>query len=482
MSSVAIDNVNNAPESGTETPATILARPSNTHGRPIGHGTKRLGFELWTSTGAVWGPTGSTVWGPTGSAVWGGSKTWRDITDDVTGFALNQRGSGSTLAERPNPGTFTLTVDNESDVYSTWNTQVQPYVGPGAVIRVWINDPAVLDDDIGWQPLIIGVVETTSDEAAEVDAFRAVTITLVEPHSDLAKIDGYEQPGVGVGDAVVRRTSRLLAAAGYRFGSTQSSIVTTGSNSLTAAPMQSTNLSQNRLTELYLTADSADYQFISSKKGQPQLVAMPTPGNLTRTRFYTASTGPGYALPALGTGQGTLTGSDLGTGATSTDPVAVMPWSSITVDADNDAVVNRVALARVGGTVQVRQTAAPRTGQATFSRSDLILYRDGHVGTLAQLLLLRGINASLYATVEVNIFHDERLVDWLAQLDLYQKVDVLRTFERSPTTQAKQLVGIVLGYSMAITPLAAAVPLDGGPVVWTARVNLQIVAVNDYTP
>src|SRR5678816_1024599 len=145
--------------------------------------------------------------------------------------------------------------------------------------------------------------------------------------------------------------------------------------------LQATNLSQNRPTELYLTVDSVDTQFVSAKSGRPQLIPMPTAGELTRATFHNDD---GWEYPALGeVSDDSLDTDDLSLDITPVGNVALMPWVDLKPATDNEAIVNVVALARVGGTVQTRTTAPARTGPATFARSDLISATDGDADLLA---------------------------------------------------------------------------------------------------
>lgn len=312
-------------------------------GFPIGLGDWRVAVEILSPAGeaARWG---SAVWG---SAVWPrgadtGGIRWQDLGRFVRGVSW-ARGATS-IGTRPENGVLELTLDNRRFQFSPWNTvtswngtvvtdpetgQIRPsYFAPGTVMRVAaftpsgqcdpITDPDRLEPSSprSWVPLFTGVVASWADQVVEGGADSFVTVTVEESLSALAQTVEPAIEPVGADDLVLPRLSRLLAAAGWRFGP----VIDRFLEPLPTADMvlQPTTMPDNRLYECYVTADSVGAVFRSDRSGLPTVY----------NRFELSD--------AIGIREGPDAGEITGL-ASAGSFGAVAGWSAVVGSASNDA-------------------------------------------------------------------------------------------------------------------------------------------------
>lgn len=120
-----------------------------------------------------------------------------------------------------------------------------------------------------------GIVESWVDETAGLGADGAVLVTAVETISTMAKVDENAGSLVGNNDEPVERIQRLLDAAGWKYGDVIDRFTYESTLTTTDYELQSTDLAVNRITELYLTADSVGAVVRSDRSGMPVLTNHP---------------------------------------------------------------------------------------------------------------------------------------------------------------------------------------------------------------
>ena len=244
----------------TTTSTRLATEPtfSTARGCLVGHGDWRLVVERLNGDGST---VGACVVGssPTGDAVVG-SLEWEDLTAYVRGLEWF-RGADEPNG-RPRVGEILVTLDNRTGMFTPWTKFAD--TRPGTVMRAGLVSTADARAD-GWLPLWCGIVDSWSPVFhgariggavldAESFAEAAVEVVLVETMSTLARIDDNATGVVGGGEAASSRFDRLLTAAAWKFGTAAHTL-----NLAETIALQSTDMSANRLTEMYLTADSTAY-------------------------------------------------------------------------------------------------------------------------------------------------------------------------------------------------------------------------------
>lgn len=192
---------------------------------------------------------------------------WHDLTNRCRGVQWRRGGDEFGGRARTGVGTVTLAVDAFGDL-SAWNDSPRSsFAGLGSLFRSgtvirWGCRSATTLRANTWLPQFCGIVEswTTTTVGLRGDIYS--TVTVVETTAALAKIDNNALPGlVGGGDTIVQRVQRLLDVA--RFPYPIHVYHTTPSD----IRLQSTDMSANRLGELYLSADSAMVDVRSDQRG-----------------------------------------------------------------------------------------------------------------------------------------------------------------------------------------------------------------------
>lgn len=113
-----------------------------------------------------------------------------------------------------------------------------------------------------WVPQFTGRVESWVETTSALGRERFVTIELQETVGWLAGVDKNAVPSLqGGGESPALRFDRLLDDAGWTYGFHVDYAVTP------TPTLQSTDLAENRLAELHLTADSSDLWFRSHRSG-----------------------------------------------------------------------------------------------------------------------------------------------------------------------------------------------------------------------
>jgi hypothetical protein len=232
----------------------LLEPPDDTFGYELGQDDWRFIVEmLLPDDGAsLWGV--ATWNGASGDGVWSES-VWTDVTNSVAGVAW-RRGSDQ-YGDRPRTGTLNLTLRVEGDNFSPFGTATtKAYFAPGTLVRI-----SCVESSTGeWVPQFCGVVDAWPQDFAQITTHSTVTVSAVETTAFLAQIDDNATSTVGTGDDVVARITRLLTAAEWPYS------VVAETKSATFQ-LQSTDMADNRLSEIHLSADSADCVFYSHRSG-----------------------------------------------------------------------------------------------------------------------------------------------------------------------------------------------------------------------
>lgn len=371
---------------------------ANLRGVPIGLGDWRMIVERMESAvegGGTIAEIGVSVVGTVSDGGSGhkiGRLSFADFTDKVRGMqwvrgADEQRG-------RPRVGEVNVTVDtsdHENDPFTNYGQ-----TRPGVIMRCGVVSDSDTRAD-GWLPQWTAVVDAwpTRYEPSKghvADSYSDVTLT--ETTSSLARIDENALTGgpVGAGDKIIARVDRLLTAAMWKYGRTYAEDFDEG-----PVTLQSTDMTMNRVSELYLAADSTD-RIVRSDTTGALLITSHNPTLDTRLGDFSTDSGdPLIILTPLAT--------DL-TGGTWTLGYDIR---SLEIANDPEGIYNDHRFAREGGTQQVVEhtVSIGRFGRATKPRNDLICQTDPQALAVAQaansreaLSALRVENVTVVATGE----------------------------------------------------------------------------------
>lgn len=358
--------------------------PANDRGALIGIGDWRVSVEALLPDDAL------AVWG---IAEWGEQTwttlRWRDLTPYVRGMQWS-RGSDEVYG-RPRVGSLDLTLDASDDRFSPWNPagadgETVGYFAPGTLVRVGVRSATdSRGGRAGWLPQITAIVDSWGMEfVASIGQDRFVPLKAYETLSALSQIDDNATAPVGAGDVALQRFERLLDAAGWPYGFVVAAQnVAGGAYGMGAA----TEMTANRLGELYLVADSSDCNFRSDRTGaagvyNPEYnVAPPDPALdplIDFSRIGTNAAVIGFYPTSVVSGSGTLY--YIGYAA-----------ESFKTSNDKSAIVNDTRLARAGGSQQVFEQLASikRHGRRSLVRNDFLNDSDGAVALIAQYITIR---------------------------------------------------------------------------------------------
>jgi len=472
--------------------ADLLQQPPlPSHGVPTGIGDWKLSVELLLPA------DGLSMWG---FGVWGVSEwnslAWRDVTPWVRGLEWN-RGQDQPYG-RPRVGSLSVTLDSSEDQFDPWNpspaatvdSMVLPlldddgdpltdddgdpltmvgsgsvtfpvsYFSPGSIIRVGVR--SATDGRVGgWLPQITAIVDTWGVRYVGPNrADRFVDITAFETVRDLAQIDDNALPGVvGGGETGLERFERLIAASGWKYG-----LIVEAQNILAGSyTLQSTDMANNRLTELYLTADSCDVHFRSDRTGAALVTNVEyasAPSTLPLWVFSRSGNFPAVSF---------MTTADY-----SATPYATIPYRADTVETGNndDSIVNDARFARAGGLQQAYEQPASiaRHGRRSLVRGDLLNTSDATVLQIAQYTTIRrGLNTlrvDAFTVSTSDIEHSSS--DDIALSMLAVDVQSMAYFVPPGGTFAgPYIIGFVSNLSHRVTPR------NGGEVTWETTVGLD---------
>lgn len=276
--------------------------------------------------------------------------TWVDITNDVTQAQIS-RGRQRQL-ETTKTGTLSVTLDDPHRWYDPSNLDAtSPFVRAGVSLLKYRTPVRVTATWNGvTYPRFWGWIDSYDPRYAEPGS-ASCTITAVDGFGVLANIDGHELGLVGGGELSGARIHRLLDAAGWP---TTARAIDPGVSTL-----QSTNMAQNRLTEMKLTADS--------ERGE---LYMSTTGHVVfRDRNWRK-----------------INGRSNTSGVTWGDAPGEHEYDDAQYVVGGDLLKNSAYVTRVGGTQQTWSDGASIAAyyERSYTRTDLIFQTDAEALQVAQ--------------------------------------------------------------------------------------------------
>lgn len=404
----------------TDYASLVQAKPDDAHGVSVGYGDWRLCVEALLPSNAVsaWAPSDTpigadirTTWADSSgsSPRWGswGSLEWVDLTDYVRGIEWT-RGSDE-FDGRPQVGVATITLDNSDgfpfspiDPQNSFRSIVRGahldriangYFRPGTLIRIAAASATgygPIDDDTAgpgealtdWVPQFTGIVESWPEVRDQLEQESWVDIVAVETVSLLARVDENALTSVvGHGDTIYQRVQRLADAAGWQFGYAFADLDPAAEWESWA--LQSTNMAQNRLAEIYLSGDSVGVLVFADRSGALMVGTTRDAPSEHRIGWHTG-VGPFehrdvYFWAAR---EHTFWAEQLN--------VDVVP-RSLTYDNDDEPIINVAQYAIVGSIALTAQDrpSIRRYGRRTTARSDLLLTDPNRAFNLASALVSR---------------------------------------------------------------------------------------------
>ena len=324
-----------------------------------------------------------------------GQLAWVDITGDVRGIEWT-RGADE-YRGRPRIGIVTLTLASPDRKFDPWNplteTAQAGYFAPGTIIRCGVQSATYTGVGL-WIPQWTVIVDRWEQTSVGSEADFAVNIIGYETARDLAEVDDNAlASAVGAGDTLNERMTRLLDAADWPYGyieSTQDSGIV----------LQSTDMADNRLAEIYRTADSTDHTVRSARDGRLMAYTFDYPGAVSVSVWPLLDVSSIVLgvddVPAFGVSRSLSGGVDY--------QVVKYDYDTFRTYPTDEGMVNDARYARVGGTQQVAENAdsIARFGRRTQVRNDLLCTTDGAAANLAAYNVARkGANALRVASVDL---------------------------------------------------------------------------------
>lgn len=346
------------------------------------------------------------------SVYWG--QAWYDITADVAGMQWRLGGNNG----RPETGEGTLTLENTDNKYSLFSDPDDilggdpDFFSPGTVVRWGVYGTS------HWFPLFTGTVRDWKENTVGIERASYITVQLAQPTGVLA---GIEQAALGAavgdGEDLPTRIARLLTTSDWQYGYDNTA------GSLTSYTLQGTVQSMNRLGECYLTADSANATFRSSRRGKAFTYRLMS----DEWRNYDETTDPdpiGSTLPDV-------TAVYLSRNADTPleyEPNSVyVPYvaDSLKLGHDRGSVVNEVSGQVVGSATVLTLSdvrSAATYGTKAISRTDLIAKDTVDL----ESLITRWLTPEAYApaSCEVHALTHPHCLAWLLMADIERIVFV----------------------------------------------------------
>lgn len=371
--------------------------PDIAHGTPSGLGDWRLSVQALLPI-----PGSSSLWG---TAVWGDDiwtlREWVDLTPWVRGVEWDR--GGDQPYGRPRVGELRLTLDSANDRWNPWNPSPPEgspgYFAAGTFVRVGLRSDTDTRAD-GWLPQITVKVDRWTPVYSGAAADRFVDVIGYETVRDLATVDANALDNPVPSQYAADRFLELLDAADWRYGFN----IEAGNLYLAGAyTLQPTNMADNRLAELYRTADSSDVLFRSDRKGRALATNIEyvylRPGGVPDPEHH-----PLFDFSYSG-GFPTI-GFDWYARTVGTYRYVPYDVDSFTTTNDDASIINDARFARAGGSVQKfeQHASIKRHGRRTWSRTDFLNELDSDLALLAQYATIRrGLNALRVANVTVQV-------------------------------------------------------------------------------
>lgn len=445
--------------------------PTADVGVPTDYGDWQIGVQLLLPSEP------QSLWGV---AKWGQDKwtylTWVDVTPYVRGMEWTR--GASEFDGRAETGTATVTLDNTAGVFSVTdptnallglvdvaddNSIISNYFGPGTVARIVCHSPTgyginwednehqagAVTGANAWVPMITGVVESWPQTMESLGQESYVNLTFKESLSRLARVNTLALVSpVGNNETAADRIARLALAAGWQFG-----FIDTYADPYATLPLQSTDMAQERLAEVYVTADSVG-----------AVVRTDRTGAILLTDYEPTDSPRG---PVNGGALNLYAGDKFS--IVSTPGTMIIDPEGLTVDNDDSAILNFVQYALVGSTEQTASdpVSIGRFGMVTHGRSDLIMKSDSVALVLAERLVARRARLTKrLRSIELNNFVDPRIGAALISLDVGY-------VNQTVNVDAADEGHVILFDTPRIDSMThRVIPTShGGPVMWTATIN-----------
>lgn len=459
---------------------------------------------------------GETKWG---SATWTGRR-WKDITRYVRGVSWT-RGANAP-GDRPRVDAAHLTLDARAafdplDLDGSFGTYS---IGAGTIIRAGLVNPtgplprALVDDDGNflvddddnvlitdpgesdghdWLPQFTVITELWEPTYEAAGRERRVEVTGVGTMSLLASVDNNALVRPIKPESPAARFQRLLDRAGWKYGLINASYTFRQDWANNYYTLLGTNMAENRLAELYLTADSVGLEIWSDRTGAARIAERGQAENdivpfgtdsaewyrlFPLRSFSVASNGLSYIGLAdrEGIGRGGIV-----YGAYRED--GFKAWEDVTVIENDFEVGVRGSDTEEGGARYRTKNRASigKWGRRVHNRYDL-LSEPGLELVGSRLKLYRSLTAIVMQDVTMYL-NDHSEQTWLAfcALDIGCRVDVLPPGQEIPVADSDTGVDQLLrGYVSRLTHRVT--PLGSESVFWTVDVGVDVVFARRWQP
>lgn len=400
---------------------------------------------------------------------------WVDITESVRGMEWT-RGSDEVYG-RPRVGEITLDLADPDGVLSPWSARTAVPFEPGQIIRAsLITETGVTrgGGTVYWFPLWTGLIQAWEPLTVGANiGDRFTRVTLAETFRDLAAVDLPAGPTVPAEPALNRFADTLLPPDQWRYG------YVLEAQNLQADPLgftiQPTNLAGNRITEMYLTADSCGVEARSLRDGRAGIVRSRSIGEFSEPNYVVWPLGwfswieqgtPTIDMPEIVLGPSYVDAG--GVGGDYRVEVPYRPDSFRTLQQDTE-IVNVATLGRVGGSpITVTEIQSVRRyGERTLQRTDLICSSDSVVEDLAsEIARERGLSA---------LRLDSLTIDTWAQPT--KGFGALVTLEPGDRTVVRPLTGNgrLDGYCGAVKHRV--IPRTTAGILWETEIRVDTVEI-----
>jgi hypothetical protein len=334
-----------------------------------------VGFTAGPTTGTAL-HLGDSVRGLLGTGTLGAD----DIVSDVTAFVhsfTTRRGSNRVEgpAVRYEAGTSTTLLDNSDRRFDPTNLS-GPYVSAGVT---QVTPMRIVRHRATWNgvtyPLWRGFADSWLLSYNKKRNYGTVELAATDGFKILESYDRVAVASTGASEDSGARVSRILTSASWEISDR---VIAVGDTTL-----QATTLEGSALTELYLVVDTEIGEGYID--GDGRYVFRNRNALLEDTRSNTPQA-------TFGDGGG-----------------AELPYDNVTVEYDDEQLVNLVRIARNGGSTQTAQDTTSQTQYLvhTFDRSDLLMETDGAAADYAAFILAASKDPELrIATLTINPLRD----------------------------------------------------------------------------
>lgn len=384
---------------------------------------------------------------------------WFRIRDDGTASYYETSADGVTW------------VTHATDAPSGLSKDVRAYPSSGtlkidSITLTYPTGTVAPDSPDSWVPQFTGVVESWADETVGVGADSFVNVTVVETISVLASIDDNALLSVvGNDDQPAARIQRLIdAVPAWRYGDVMDDFYEIDPF-LTATDyrLQSTDMAANRITEVYLTADSTGTVVRTDRSGALTIYMNPeTNVSASGIKRGPEKVGLVKLSPAYN-----IAGEFF---------EAPYVADSVKVANDDESIVNEVRLTYVGGLERSDsdELSVRQYGARPYTRSDLICKDNDLLDHLIEKYLAARARRPLRITsLQLHSSHEATLPAIIA-LDVHDVITVVL-----PPLPGYQVISSGNSIDSLTHRLT---PLNGAEPIWTVDVTFGIQSGIENNP